>query len=457
MRSRFFLGDAVQKNQTLQLNIEGVGMNGEGVARADGEVIFVKNALPGENCLAKIVCVKKNYCYAIATERTSAPSDVRTQPVCPNFGRCGGCTLQHVDYDYQLLLKKQSVQAAFKKTGSDAVVSDTVPSDKILRYRNKMSLPVGVRGGRTIVGLYAVNSHRIVETDDCMLQPEWNTDVIAVFKRFIEESGLKGYDEESGTGEVRHLVVRETAGKLTIVVVAVKKIELSAFASLLKKRFGDFLLYLNVNKKKNNVILGDEWTLVYGETAALETDGLKIFVHPAGFFQVNDYIRSQIYEKVRSVVRSAAARTVIDAYSGAGIMTAMLAAVADEAIGIEISREATASARKLIADNGIKNMRALCGDVKDVLPTLKDKAQGCLIVLDPPRSGCDGQVLASVLDFEPETLVYVSCNPSTLARDCRILSEKYDVSLLQPFDMFPMTDHVETVCVLSKKSRTDIS
>ena len=206
-----------------------------------------------------------------------------------------------------------------------------------------------------------------------------------------------------------------------------------------------------MDKKKNNVILGDEWTLVYGNTAALETDGLKIFVHPAGFFQVNDHIRSKIYEKVRSVVSGAAARVVIDAYSGAGIMTAMLAAVADEAIGIEISREATESARKLIRDNGIKNMRALCGDVKDVLPTLKDKAQGCLIVLDPPRSGCDGQVLASVLDFEPETLVYVSCNPSTLARDCRILSEKYAVDCLQPFDMFPMTDHVETLICLKRK------
>ena len=330
-------------------------------------------------------------------------------------------------------------------------MSPAEASDKTLRYRNKMSLPVGQKDGKPVVGLYAFNSHRIVETDDCLLQPDWNKTVIAVFKKFLNRSGYKGYDELKGSGDIRHLVVREVAGKLCISVVATKNIDLSAFAALLKDKFADFSLYLNINRKNNNVILGDEWKLAYGNENTVDVGGLKIFVHPAGFFQVNDYIRTRIYEKVREIAKNASAKTIIDAYSGAGIMTAMLAGVANEVIGIEINREATESAKKLARDNDIKNMTALLGDVKTVLPSLKDKAEGCLIVLDPPRSGCDPNVLQSVKDFAPETLVYVSCNPETLARDCKILSDKYDISEVQPFDMFPMTDHVETVCVMKRK------
>lgn len=445
----------MEKNQTVQLNIENVGMNGEGVARLDGEVVFVKNALPGETCSAKILCAKKKFCYAVATEITSKPSPVRTTPACPAFGKCGGCTLQHVSYEYQLALKRQNVQSAFIKAGMSVAVSPAEASDKTLRYRNKMSLPVGQKDGKPVVGLYAFNSHRIVETDDCLLQPDWNKTVIAVFKKFLTRSGYKGYDELKGSGDIRHLVVREVAGKLCISVVATKNIDLSAFAALLKDKFADFSLYLNINRKNNNVILGDEWKLAYGNENTVDVGGLKIFVHPAGFFQVNDYIRTRIYEKVREIAKNASAKTIIDAYSGAGIMTAMLAGVANEVIGIEINREATESAKKLARDNDIKNMTALLGDVKTVLPSLKDKAEGCLIVLDPPRSGCDPNVLQSVKDFAPETLVYVSCNPATLARDCKILSDKYDISEVQPFDMFPMTDHVETVVLLSREKADD--
>ncbi len=443
--------EEVEKNQIVRLNIESIGMNGEGVARADGVVVFVKDALPGETCMAKIVCVKKRYCYAIVAERMGEPSPVRVNPVCPSFGKCGGCTLQHVAYLEQLKQKRGAVRAAFLKEGMSPEIEEVVPSDKTLRYRNKMSLPVGIKDGKTVVGLYAVNSHRIVETNDCMLQPERFSGVIAAFKRFLSQSDYKGYDEASGRGDVRHLVVREVGGRLCVAVVATKKIDLGDFKRILEEKFTDFSLYLNVNKRNDNVILGDEWTLVCGDEKPIEIDGLKIFVHPAGFFQVNDFIRSAIYNKVREIVSNAGAKTVIDAYSGAGVMTAMLAGVAREAIGIEINREATQSALKLKKDNGIGNMTALLGDVKDVLPTLKDKADGCLIVLDPPRSGCDESVLKSVGSFAPETLVYVSCNPATLARDCKILADNYEISLVQPFDMFPMTDHVETVCVMKRK------
>lgn len=260
-------------------------------------MVFVKNALPGETCSAKILCAKKKFCYAVATEITSnAVARSGLRPLVPAFGKCGGCTLQHVSYEYQLALKRQNVQSAFIKAGMSVAVSPAEASDKTLRYRNKMSLPVGQKDGKPVVGLYAFNSHRIVETDDCLLQPDWNKTVIAVFKKFLTRSGYKGYDELKGSGDIRHLVVREVSGKLCISVVATKNIDLSAFAALLKDKFDDFSLYLNINRKNNNVILGDEWKLVCGNENTVDVGGLKIFVHPRDFFRLT-IISARVFTK----------------------------------------------------------------------------------------------------------------------------------------------------------------
>lgn len=441
----------MRKNETVKLKIENIGMNGEGVARHEGMVVFVKGALPGEIVDAKIICVKSRYAYAIA-EKTENVSPLRCEPRCPLFGKCGGCTLQNVKYEEQLRFKKSFVSDALHKVGADAVVNDPVPSDKRFRYRNKMSMPVTSSSKGNCVGLYALNSHRVIDCKDCLLQPEWNGVIIAALRRFMDESGLIGYNETDKKGEIRHLVVREVNNRLFVVVVAVKKIKLGAFADILGEVTSDFSLYLNINEKDNNVILGDKWIKICGDDDSACVCGFNVDVHPAGFFQVNDYIRDRIYSDVYAIIAAARSKTVIDAYSGAGIMTAMLSGAAKKAIGIEINAEATLSARKLIADNGISNMTALLGDVKTVLPTLGEEKENCAIVLDPPRSGCEKEVLETVIDFAPNTLVYVSCNPATLARDVKILSERYDVVSVAPYDMFPQTNHVETVVLLSKKA-----
>lgn len=425
-------------------------MNGAGVARCEGMAVFVKNALPGESVTAKIINVKSHYAYALPLE-IGGVSPMRSTPSCPLFGKCGGCTMQHIKYADQLRIKKEFVETALKKAGVRAAVCPTVASDKILRYRNKMSLPAGIVAGETEVGLYAFNSHRIVPCDDCLLQPEWNAAVISAFRGFLRESGYRGYDAISKTGEVRHLVVRETAGFLSVTVVAARKINVLPFADRLRAAGVEADVYLNINTMENNVILGDEWHVVSAYPRKARIDGFYVDIHPAGFFQVNDYIRDKIYAAALDIIANAKPDTVIDAYSGAGLMTAMFAKKARRAIGIEINARAVDSAKKLIRENAVHNAEAIEGDVSAILPRLKKYSRDCAVVLDPPRSGCDERVLKTVIDFMPNTAVYISCNPGTLARDLAVLSPVYDIKLVQPYDMFPMTDHVETLVLLCRK------
>lgn len=441
----------MRKNEYAELNIENIGMNGEGVARYDGMVVFVKGALPGETVKAKIICVKSHFAYALA-EQIDGKSAARRPAPCPLSGKCGGCTLQNVKYEFQLELKKNLVADALHKAGINARVSDVVPSPGELRYRNKMSMPVGKSADKNLVGLYAFNSHRIVDCNDCLLQPEWNSVIIGLFREFIRQNGLSGYSEADRSGELRHLIVREVEKHLFITVVSVRKIKLEGFAELLKGRFSDFSLYLNINDKNNNVIIGDKWTKIYGNDVFAEISGFKTKIHPAGFFQVNDKIRDMIYTEVLSAVAAIRPETVIDAYSGAGLMTAMLSRVADKTIGIEINGEASRSADMLIKENGITNMTALQGDVKQVLPSLNCKKDNCVVVLDPPRAGCEKQVLCEVLSFAPQMIVYISCNPSTLARDLALLTNDYNIRSVTPYDMFPQTTHVETLVLMTKRT-----
>lgn len=447
----------MKKNQMIQLDIESVGINGEGVGRLDGVVFFVKGALPGEKVNAKIIGVKKNYCYAILDRDNpfaSQPSEMRRNPPCPLFGKCGGCNIMHVNYDEQLRVKREYVRDTLRKVGGVEVdVLPVAPSLLPLRYRNKMSLPVREENGLLKIGLFAAASHRVVETEDCLLQPEWNGEIIRALKVFMIGNKIKGYDEHSGNGVIRHLVVREVEKHLFITVVATKKISLSDFATILKGKVGDFSLWLNVNKRQDNVILGDKWFKVYGENELGEVEGLKAEIHPAGFFQVNDQIRSEIYAAVQDKIGEIEPDCVIDAYSGAGIMTAMLAKRCKSITGIEINEQASQSAEKLVLDNGIANMTTICGDVADHIGevTRSYKGKKVTVVLDPPRSGCDKSVLEAIINSGAENIIYVSCAPSTLARDLGILSSHYAVDSVRPYDMFPQTMNVETLVCLSKK------
>ncbi len=443
--------DELQKNDLVELTVDNLGYDGEGIARYDGKTIFIKGALPSERVRAKIIAVRPKFNIAIL-EKILSPSPERVAPVCPIFGKCGGCDIQHLNYSAQLKFKQKTVQETLKKVGGiDFPVGETVASEQTLRYRNKISLPVRRTKNGVEVGLFAKGSHRIVQTDDCLLQAG-NTDALILSLRsFIEKNNLYGYDEETGKGDIRHLVARLVNGRLSVTIVSNLKIDCTDFIESVKTINPDCEVYLNINRRKDNIILGDKWYLLYSWESETTVDGLKASVHPGGFFQVNDGIRNALYDKVASLCEGGFA---VEAYSGAGLLSASLCKKADEVHAIEINEKSHESALKLKKDNALSNFFPLCGDVSVLLPEVLKKAKGkdTFIVLDPPRTGISRECVQTLLSSNSNNIVYISCNPATLARDLSLLKEKYSPVSITPFDMFPQTSNVETLVVLRRQN-----
>ncbi len=438
----------LQKNDKIEATIESLGYRGEGVARIHRVPVFIAGALPGERVRAHVILVKKDYAVANLTEVLS-PSADRVTPRCPLFGRCGGCTLQHLSYSAQLGFKRGTVTDALKKIAHiDFPVSECVPSDGEYGYRNKLSLPVRRGRNGADVGFFAYNSHRIVCADDCPLQ----TDGVRALMPELRELAARfvPYDEERGIGELRHFVVRDLGGlSLTAVTTSDSGKKLVKAAEELGVEVAE--LWNNVNPGRNNVIMGERTTLVAGARTPARLHGMTVEVHPKGFVQVNSSVADKLYdaltERIGEIVD-----TIIDAYSGGGTLTAMLAPYAKKVIGVEIEPNASESAKKLADALGLKNVKNVCGDCAKVLPGLvSDKNIGrSLVVLDPPRSGCAREVISAVDASGAERVIYVSCNPSTLARDLALM-DNYAPTEIIPFDMFPQTPNVETLVVLCRK------
>lgn len=448
------MAEELLKNDIIEVTVDNLGMNGEGVARAGGKAVFIRGALTGEHVRAKIIAVKPRFDIALL-EKVISPSPDRVTPVCPLFGKCGGCDLQHLSYAAELEFKRKLVtETLFKAGGIDFPADFVVPSDTELRYRNKISLPVRFVQGRTQIGLFAKNSHRVVETDDCLLQQDWTEPLIAALRSFMAENGYSGYDEENHRGDIRHLVARFAGGKLIATIVALKKINCEAFYDALCAICGNCELWLNVNTRRNNVILGDEWICIRRGGDAV-VDGLKADLHPAGFYQVNDGVREKLYDYVATLCEGGAA---VEAYSGAGLLSARLAEYAAVVYGIEINAHAHASAVKLADDNGLRTFHPVCGDVGEKLAGVLKSAtehaganKNTFVVLDPPRTGISDEAADTLLSSGAKNIVYVSCNPATLARDAaKLIAGGYNVRSVKPFDMFPRTANVETVMHLAK-------
>lgn len=464
-----------EKNQQITAEAQSLGTQGEGVIKADGITFFVPGVLPGEVVRFKILKTAGGIGYGKAEEIiVSAPS--RVKAVCPVFGKCGGCQLQHMSYEAQLSLKKDLVQNTLKKIGNIQIeVPIPVPSEKQYGYRNKLQLPVGVNAnGETVIGFYAERSHRIVPIDSCAIHPDWATKMIACFQEYIAENGENGYDELRKTGSLRHIVVRDMGGSFIIAVVS-RENKLKNAASLiekLKKVFSEFTLILNVNKRDTNVIFGDKFITLYGSGFFESSEaGVTFEAGAQTFVQINEDIRQKLYERVVNEIAGEKNSVVIDCYSGAGLMTAMAAKYAKRAYGIELSAEAVACADKLKEKNGLKNMHNICGKVEEELFRVLENEHGenVNLILDPPRAGIHRSIIRALLQSGIEKLTLISCNPATLARDLGLLTgaltedEKgklvkndvsagaYDITFVQPFDMFPQTKHVETLVVLSLK------
>lgn len=464
----------MEKNGVYEGEVVGLGSDGEGIIKTDGTTAFVPFCLIGEKVRFKTLKVKGNIAYG-KIEKVLSAVEERVNPPCPVFGKCGGCDLQHMNYSAQLQFKKRQVESALNKLGAIyAEVSDTVPCEKQLRYRNKLALPIGVNEkGETILGFYAPHSHRIVPVGDCLIQSEWVKKVIKAVEKFAIDRHICGFDEQKHTGILRKIVVREIKDKFVFVLVVTKTIDVGLLIKELEKSFADFTFLLNVNSSQTNAIFGNEWHICRGlGFFEAEEGGIKYKAGANTFLQVNDGVRNKLYARVLEEVNEQCA--AIDLYSGGGMLTAMLAKKCKAAYGIEIVEEASDCADDLKAANGLEGkMFNICGAVEDEIDGVFEKTEGLdrVIVCDPPRKGMERSVVKAIARAGADKVILISCNPATLARDlgllCGTLQERdgalvkadlpasasYEIVSVTPFDMFPQTKHVETLVVLRKKKK----
>ncbi|WP_342564212.1 23S rRNA (uracil(1939)-C(5))-methyltransferase RlmD [Paenibacillus sp. FSL R7-0345] len=460
----------VNKNDEVMLDIIGMTHEGEGVGRVEGFTLFVQGALPGEKVQAKVLKTKKQYGYAKLLKLVE-PSRDRIAPPCDIYDQCGGCQLQHMDYTAQLAWKRQLVvdnlqrigklQVAGAEEHSSAdgiIVRPTLGMDEPWRYRNKAQVPIGVTEGGLVGGFYARGSHRIVDMETCLIQHEHNDSVVAAVKSIGRELGISAYNEESGRGLLRHVVVKKafrTGEMMLVLVTSGRDIpHLDAWLGSIREQLPDVVsICQNVNPQRTNVIFGNETRVLWGRDVIYDYIGdVQFAISARSFYQVNPAQTEVLYGKTVEYAGLTGNETVIDAYCGIGTISLFLAQHAAKVYGVEIVPEAIEDARGNAKLNNMNNVVFEVGASEDVIPNWKE--QGVtpdVIVVDPPRKGCDPRLLDTILQMKPERVVYVSCNPSTLARDLRVLEDGgYKTVEVTPVDMFPHTVHVESVAVLVK-------
>ncbi len=449
-----------RKNDVVTLKIEDCGIGGEGIGRADGFTVFVKDAVIGDVIAAKIIKAKKNYGYGRLMEILE-PSPDRVEPVCQCARQCGGCQLQTLSYEKQLEFKAKKVKNHLERIGGfrDLSIEPVIGMEKRFHYRNKAQFPVGKnRHGKIVTGFYAGRTHTIIENRNCALGVPQNKEVLDRLISYMEEHNVEPYDETTGTGLVRHVLIRYGffTGELMVCVVAngeklpeeaalvEKLLELPELASII----------LNINKKRSNVILGDEIRTLWGKPYITDRLGdISYQISPLSFYQVNPVQTRKLYGKVLEYAGLTGKENVWDLYCGIGTISLFLAKQAGFVRGVEIVPAAIENARENARINGIGNVEFFVGRAEEVLPAEYEKngVYADVIVVDPPRKGCDEALLWTIVKMQPQRVVYVSCDSATLARDLRYLCERgYEMKRVCPVDMFPETVHVETVCLLSK-------
>lgn len=469
-------GLPVNKNDEVMLDIIGMTHEGEGVGRVEGFTLFVQGALPGEKVRAKVLKTKKQYGYAKLLNLVEA-SSARIAAPCEIYDQCGGCQLQHMDYAAQLAWKRQLVvdnlerigklQVSGGAAGGDAeaaqtdgiVVRPTLGMDEPWRYRNKAQVPIGVTEGGLVGGFYARGSHRIIDMETCLIQHEDNDDVVRKVKGIGRELGISAYNEETSRGLLRHVVVKKAfrTGEMMLVLVTNGRDipHLDAWLGSIREQLTDVVsICQNVNTQRTNVIFGDETRVLWGRDVIYDYIGdVQFAISARSFYQVNPAQTEVLYGKTVEYAGLTGNETVIDAYCGIGTISLFLAQHAAKVYGVEIVPEAIEDARANAKLNEMKNVVFEVGASEDVIPNWKEQGiTADVIVVDPPRKGCDPRLLETILAMKPERVVYVSCNPSTLARDLRVLEDGgYKTVEVTPVDMFPHTVHVEAVCSLVYK------
>jgi 23S rRNA (uracil1939-C5)-methyltransferase len=446
----------LQIGQKVEMEITGMAHEGQGVGRVNGLAVFVEGALKGEKVLARIEKVSKNYAIS-RVEKIIVPSPERVEPPCPYAEKCGGCSLQHLSYKGQLDFKTQKVKDNLERIGHiHATVLETIGMDIPFKYRNKAQYPVGKKDGRAVLGFYKKRSHELVPIRSCLIQHDFSWQVAELVGKWVEKYQIPVYDEVKHEGLLRHVITRigaKTGEVMVIMVINGKEIpRLKELVDALEKNVeGLTSVYLNINTKKTNVILGEENILVYGKPYIIDFIGeTKFSLSPNSFFQVNPVQVEVLYSKALEFSALTGEETVIDAYCGIGTITLFLARKAKKVYGIELVSDAVKDARKNARLNGIENVEFIEGAAEEVMPRLLTQGvRADIIVMDPPRRGCEEGLLEAAVQMNPSRMVYVSCNPATLARDLRFLEDRgYKTEVVQPVDMFPFTHHVECVALM---------
>ncbi len=445
----------MKKNEDIVIDITGMTAEGNGVGRYEGMAVFTPLTVPGDRALVKIVKLCKNYAYGKLLKLLS-PSDQRCEPDCDCFALCGGCVFRHITYAAERRIKSGLVKDALLRIGGiDVPMSDILYSE-VDGYRNKAQYPVNSEGK---VGFFAPRSHRIIPCNNCRLQPYEFSVIAGAVELFIKQYGISTYNEQTGKGLIRHLYIRTTAGGDIMVVLVINGEKLphsSALIDILKTALGEKLksFMININREKTNVILGERCVTLYGDDYITDVlCSVKLRVSPLSFAQVNHDMAELLYNKAAEYA-APEGKTVIDLYCGTGAIGLSLARRAKSVIGVEIVPSAVEDARANAKENGIDNIRFICDDAAGAALRLRQEGVTAdVVIVDPPRKGCDSSLLDTVANgFAPKTIVYVSCDPATLARDCKILvSYGYRVTNVTPADLFPRTAHVETVVRLERK------
>ena len=463
----------MQKNDIAVVKITDIGVNGEGIGRVDGYTLFIKDAVIGDTVEAKVMKAKKNYGYA-RLMKIIEPSKDRVTPRCEHARRCGGCQIQEMSYEKQLEFKARRVRDNLERTGGfapellDKVMEPAVGMEEPFGYRNKAQFPFGTdRDGRPVTGFYAGRTHDIIANTDCALGVPVNKEILEIILGFMNRTGVKSYDEKSGRGLIRHVLIRYGFTTREIMVcLVVNGTEIPHAEELveeLAKIPGMTSISLSSNTRRTNVIMGESYEVLWGRGYITDFIGnVKYRISPLSFYQVNPVQTEKLYGLALEYADLKGGETVWDLYCGIGTISLFLAQKAEKVYGVEIVPQAIEDARENAKINGITNAEFFVGKAEQVLPGWyqehrtsmadADGARADVIVVDPPRKGCDGELLRTIVKMAPKRVVYVSCDPATLARDLKVLcGQGYEIRRVRAVDMFPETVHVETVCLLSNR------
>ncbi len=490
LKRRRTVDNKFQKNDIVTVEIHDISSDGAGIGKVDGFTLFIKDAVMGDTVTAKIMKVKKGYGFARMTDIV-VPSPFRTSPRCELARKCGGCQIQELSYDRQLSFKQKRVRDVLLRIGgfSEEIVQTAMHPilgmENPYRFRNKEQLPVGEKDGRPVAGFYAGHTHCIVPVTDCLAGPQENRDILATVLKYMEKCHVPAYHEETGTGLVRHILIRSGIySQETMVCLVINGEKLpreEVLVADLRELPGISSICINSNTERTNVIMGKKGRTLWGKEAIEDTmhvlpaeyedekvrfgDSLRSITYrisPLSFYQVNPVQAERLYSIVRYYAGLTGTEVVWDLYCGVGTIGCFLAQDAGEVYGVEVIPDAIKDARKNAEKNGLSNITFRVGKAEEVLPEYvagkmraedKTDKKGMVdvVIVDPPRKGCDEVCLQTILETQPERIIYVSCDPATMARDCKILAAGgYALKEVQPVDQFPHTVHVETVVLMSE-------